>query len=69
MLAFCRLNLKGKSKGDKVGFCLDNEFWRSYEQKVLSLMVEGFKDRAKFVRVIWRNTASDFNFEDVWYTL
>lgn len=65
MLVFCRLNLKGKSEGDKVGFCLDNEFWRSYEQKVLSLMVEGFKDRAKFVRVIWRNAASDFNFEDV----
>lgn len=64
-----RLNLKGKYEGNKVGFCSDSELWRSYEQKVLSLMVEGFKDRAKFVRVIWRNAASDFNVEDGFFIL
>jgi U3 small nucleolar RNA-associated protein 22 len=65
MLALSRLNLNGKTDGDKLGFCLDDEFWRAYERKVLSLMVQGFKDRAKFVRVNWRNTAADFNLEDV----
>ncbi|XP_052196632.1 uncharacterized protein LOC127803986 isoform X2 [Diospyros lotus] len=53
-----RLNLKGKSEVHALGFCLDDECWRLYEHKVLSLMREGLNDRAKFIRVIWRNTVS-----------
>lgn len=59
------MNLKGKAHEHESGFCLDDEFWRSYEQKIHSVMVQGFTDRAKFIRVIWRNTASDLNLEDV----
>ncbi|CAL5371205.1 unnamed protein product [Camellia sinensis] len=59
-----RLNLKGKSEVYALGFCLDDECWRLYEQKVHSLMHEGLNDRAKFIRVTWRNTASGYNLED-----
>ncbi|KAI8019409.1 Nucleolar protein 6 [Camellia lanceoleosa] len=59
-----RLNLKGKSEVYALGFCLDDECWRLYEQKVHSLMHEGLNDRAKFIRVMWRNTASGYNLED-----
>nr|XP_043615466.1 nucleolar protein 6 [Erigeron canadensis] len=52
-----RLNLKGKAEVSVQGFCLDNECWRLYENKVLSLLQEGLGDRAKFVRVTWQNTA------------
>ncbi|KAL3525384.1 hypothetical protein ACH5RR_013756 [Cinchona calisaya] len=67
---FCvRLNLKGKTEVYQLGFCLDDECWRYYEQKVLSLMVQGLQDRAKFVRVIWRNSAPGCNFEDGFLSL
>ncbi|CAK9152397.1 unnamed protein product [Ilex paraguariensis] len=59
-----RLNLKGNGEVSASGFCLDDECWRSYEQKVLSLMHRGLTKRAKFVRVIWRNTTLDCNFEN-----
>nr|XP_016452559.1 PREDICTED: nucleolar protein 6 [Nicotiana tabacum]XP_016452560.1 PREDICTED: nucleolar protein 6 [Nicotiana tabacum]XP_016452561.1 PREDICTED: nucleolar protein 6 [Nicotiana tabacum] len=59
-----RLNLRGNSVLSSLGFCLDDEFWRSQEQKVLSLMDQGLRDRSKSVRVIWRNTASECNFEE-----
>ncbi|OIT32009.1 PREDICTED: nucleolar protein 6 [Nicotiana attenuata] len=59
-----RLNLRGNSEVSSLGFCLDDEFWRSQEQKVLSLMDQGLRDRSKFVRVIWRNTSSECNFEE-----
>ncbi|KAF7151525.1 hypothetical protein RHSIM_Rhsim02G0060300 [Rhododendron simsii] len=59
-----RLNLKGSMEVNALGFCLDDECWRSYEQKVLSLMHQGLNDRAKVIRVIWRNTPLGCNLED-----
>ncbi|PPS17856.1 hypothetical protein GOBAR_AA02726 [Gossypium barbadense] len=59
-----RLNLKGNSEVYSLGFCLDEECWRVYEQDVHSLLNQGLTDRAKFIRVIWRNTYSDFNVEN-----
>ncbi|XP_059293198.1 uncharacterized protein LOC132046556 isoform X2 [Lycium ferocissimum] len=59
-----RLNLRGNSEVSSSGFCLDDEFWRSQEQKVLSLMDQGFGDRSNSVRVIWRNIPSECNFEE-----
>ncbi|KAF2579772.1 hypothetical protein F2Q68_00006088, partial [Brassica cretica] len=41
------------------GFCLDKEYWRTYEQKVHSLLEQGLGDRAKSIRVVWRNTNQD----------
>ena len=52
-----------------LGFCLDDECWRVYEQDVHSLLNQGLSDRAKFIRVIWRNTHSEFNVENVWNPL
>lgn len=59
-----RLNLKGNNEVTSSGFCLDNECWRSYEQKILSLMDQAFTGRAKFVRVLWRNASSAFSLEN-----
>ncbi|XVF17901.1 hypothetical protein REPUB_Repub10bG0164600 [Reevesia pubescens] len=59
-----RLNLKGNSEVYSLGFCLDDECWRAYEQDVHSLLNQGLGDRAKFIRVIWRNTHSEFNVEN-----
>ncbi|XP_058203869.1 uncharacterized protein LOC131318082 [Rhododendron vialii] len=59
-----RLNLKGSTEVNALGFCSDDECWRSYEQKVLSLMHQGLNDRAKVIRVIWRNTPLGCNLED-----
>ncbi|XP_027117353.1 uncharacterized protein [Coffea arabica] len=67
---FCiRLNLKGNTEVYEPGFCLDDECWRYYEQKVLALMVQGLQDRAKYVRVIWRNTSSCCNYEEGLHSL
>ncbi|XP_022751385.1 nucleolar protein 6 isoform X2 [Durio zibethinus] len=59
-----RLNLKGNSEVYSLGFCLDDECWRVYEQDVHCLLNQGLSDRAKFIRVIWRNTHSEFNVEN-----
>ncbi|XP_021273608.1 nucleolar protein 6 [Herrania umbratica] len=59
-----QLNLKGNSEVYALGFCLDDECWRVYEQDVHSLLNQGLSDRAKFIRVIWRNTHSEFNVEN-----
>ncbi|GMI78326.1 hypothetical protein like AT1G63810 [Hibiscus trionum] len=59
-----RLNLKGNRDVYSLGFCLDDECWRVYEQDVHNLLNQGLNDRAKFIRVIWRNTYSDFNVEN-----
>ncbi|KAJ0534866.1 putative Nrap protein domain 1 [Helianthus annuus] len=53
-----RLNLKGKTEVSAQGFCLDNECWRLYEDKVHSLLKEGLGDRVKSVRVTWQNATS-----------
>ncbi|XWS45420.1 hypothetical protein CRYUN_Cryun15aG0135300 [Craigia yunnanensis] len=59
-----RLNLKGNSEVYSLGYCLDDECWRVYEQDVHSLLNQGLSDRANFIRVIWRNTHSEFNVEN-----
>uniref|UniRef100_A0A1J3J6H3 Nucleolar protein 6 n=1 Tax=Noccaea caerulescens TaxID=107243 RepID=A0A1J3J6H3_NOCCA len=56
-----RLNLKGKTAASMSGFCLDKECWRTYEQKVHSLLQQGLGDRAKAIRVVWRNTNQDWH--------
>ncbi|KAL6227171.1 hypothetical protein ACLB2K_001130 [Fragaria x ananassa] len=42
-----RLNLKGKSSVYVSGFCLDDECWRVYEQKVYNVLSHGLSDRVK----------------------
>lgn len=59
-----RLNLKGKSEVHASGFCLDDECWRLYEQKVQSLLNQGLSNRAKLIRVTWRNTLSECSIEN-----
>ncbi|KAM3729279.1 hypothetical protein ACB098_M003800 [Castanea mollissima] len=59
-----RLDLKGKSEVHASGFCLDDECWRLYEQKVHSLLNQGLNNRAKLIRVTWRNTLSDCSIEN-----
>ncbi|KAK9065620.1 hypothetical protein SSX86_015021 [Deinandra increscens subsp. villosa] len=59
-----RLNLKGKTDVSAQGFCLDNECWRLYENKVHSLLKEGLGYRANFVRVTWQNTTSTCSIND-----
>ncbi|KAK6922708.1 Nrap protein, domain 6, partial [Dillenia turbinata] len=59
-----RLKLKGLGEVCASGYCLDEECWRSYEQKVHSLLHQGLSDRAKSIRVVWRNTSSEHSMED-----
>ncbi|KAG8659917.1 nucleolar protein 6 isoform X2 [Manihot esculenta] len=66
---YIRLNLKGNREVCASGFCLDDECWRLYEQKVLSILSQGLSDRAKFIRVIWRNFQSDCDIENGLSTL
>jgi len=47
------------------GFCLDKECWRLYEQKMQSVLHQGLSDRAKIVRVAWKNTPSEYSIENV----
>lgn len=47
------------------GFCLDKECWRIYEQRVHNLLKQGLGDRAKSIRVVWRNTNQDWQVESV----
>ena len=60
-----RLNLRESSDVYASGFCLDDECWRLYEQKVHNILVEGLRDRVKLVRVIWENTSSKCIVENV----
>ncbi|KAH9711398.1 nucleolar protein [Citrus sinensis] len=59
-----RLNLRGHTEVHALGFCLDDECWRLYEQKVHSLLNQGLVDRAKSIRVTWRNSPSEWNIEN-----
>ncbi|KMT09405.1 hypothetical protein BVRB_6g128810 isoform B [Beta vulgaris subsp. vulgaris] len=59
-----RLKLKGNSGVCASGFCMDDECWRLYEEKVHSLLCQGLNDRAKFIRVIWRNWSSNCRVEN-----
>jgi hypothetical protein len=60
-----RLSLKGNSEFYSSGYCLDEECWRLYEKKVQSLLSQGLSDRAKSIRVIWRNIPSGCSLENV----
>ena len=60
-----RLNLKGNCEVFSSGFCLDNECWRLYEQKVHDILSQGLGERAKSIRVIWRNISSGCRLEKV----
>ncbi|CAL2273862.1 unnamed protein product [Prunus armeniaca] len=64
-----RLNLKGNSKVYASGFCLDDECWRLYEQKVHNVLIQGLSDRVKTVRVTWRNMLSECSIKDGLSTL
>lgn len=59
-----RLNLKGNSRVCASGYCVDDECWRLYEEKVHLLLCQGLNDRAKSIRVIWRNCSSNSGVED-----
>ncbi|KAL1551276.1 nucleolar protein 6-like [Salvia divinorum] len=59
-----RLNLKDNHDFHASGYCLDDECWRSYEQRVLCVIDQALRGRTKLVRVIWRNASSDCNFEN-----
>ncbi|GER49635.1 nucleolar protein [Striga asiatica] len=59
-----RLDLKDNQDFHISGFCLDDECWRSYEQKVLGVIDQALKGRTKLIRVIWRNTSGECNFEN-----
>ncbi|KAL8044894.1 hypothetical protein ABFX02_08G076200 [Erythranthe guttata] len=59
-----RLNLKDNHEFHVSGYCLDDECWRSYEQKVHRVLDQALRLRAKLIRVIWKNTSSEYNFEN-----
>ncbi|KAK9165520.1 hypothetical protein Scep_000711 [Stephania cephalantha] len=59
-----RVNLNGNSEIYASGFCSDREFWRTYEEKVHTLIEQGLNDRAKLIRVIWRNNSTKLNVEE-----
>ncbi|GAB2259990.1 hypothetical protein Droror1_Dr00010845, partial [Drosera rotundifolia] len=59
-----RLNLKGNANVHASGYCMDDECWRQYEEKVYSILAQGLQDRAKAVRVSWRNMASNHRVEE-----
>ncbi|KAK7859384.1 nucleolar protein 6 [Quercus suber] len=59
-----RLDLKGKSEVHASGYCLDDECWRLYEQKVQSLLNQGLNNRANLIRVTWRNALSECSIEN-----
>ncbi|XP_038874530.1 nucleolar protein 6 [Benincasa hispida] len=59
-----RLTLRGQDKVYTSGFCMDDECWRLYEQKVHGVLSQGLTDRAKFIRVSWRNTEAGCDIEN-----
>lgn len=64
---FCRITLKGKKEVYASGFCLDDECWRLYEERIHVMLAKGLNDRAKFIRVIWRNAQCQWSVDDVWF--
>lgn len=48
-----------------MGFCHDNECWRLYEDKVHAILAKGLNDRAKFIRINWRNAQLQWSVNDV----
>lgn len=66
---FCsyRINFKGNKELYASGFCMDDECWRLYEEKIHAILAKGLNDRAKFIRVIWRNAQCQWSVNDVWF--
>ncbi|KDP42811.1 hypothetical protein JCGZ_23753 [Jatropha curcas] len=64
-----RLNLKGQSEVYALGFCLDDECWRLYEEKVHDILCKGLSDRVKFIRAVWRNFPAGLSIENGLSTL
>ncbi|XP_031399532.1 nucleolar protein 6 isoform X2 [Punica granatum] len=64
-----RLNLRGHKEVYASGVCLDSECWRMYEEKVHEVLRHGLGDRAKMIRVTWRNTLLEYSIENGLSTL
>lgn len=62
-----RINFKGNKELYASGICLDDECWRLYEEKIHAILAKGLGDRAKFIRVIWRNAECQWRVDDVWF--
>ncbi|KAG0487178.1 hypothetical protein HPP92_009273 [Vanilla planifolia] len=56
-----RINVKGNAKVNSSNFCSDDEHWRSFEKDVQCVLQRGLSDRAKLVRVTWRNVPPNWN--------
>ncbi|CAI8588694.1 unnamed protein product [Vicia faba] len=61
---FMRINFKGNKELYASGICLDDECWRLYEEKIHAILAKGLGDRAKFIRVIWRNAECQWRVDD-----
>lgn len=59
-----RINFKGNKELYASGFCMDDECWRLYEEKIHAILAKGLNDRAKFIRVIWRNAQCQWSVND-----
>ncbi|WJX55563.1 hypothetical protein P8452_41325 [Trifolium repens] len=59
-----RINFKGNKELYASGFCSDDECWRLYEEKIHAILSKGLNDRAKFIRVIWRNAECQWSVND-----
>ncbi|CAJ1930137.1 unnamed protein product [Sphenostylis stenocarpa] len=59
-----RINLEGKKEVFALGFCLDDECWRSYEDKIHGILSKGLNDRVKVIQVTWRNTQCQWSVDD-----
>ncbi|XP_014521309.1 nucleolar protein 6 isoform X1 [Vigna radiata var. radiata] len=59
-----RINLKGKKEVFALGFCLDDECWRAYEDKIHGILSKGLNDRARAIQVTWRNTQCRWSVDD-----
>ncbi|KAK7252913.1 hypothetical protein RIF29_37189 [Crotalaria pallida] len=59
-----RINLKGKKEIYSSVFCLDDECWRSFEEKIHGILAKGLNDRVKFIRVKWGNTQCQWSVDD-----
>ncbi|KAK4741434.1 hypothetical protein SAY87_025022 [Trapa incisa] len=64
-----RLNLKEHKEVYAAGVCLDKECWRLYEEKVHEVLCQGLGNRAKLIRVTWRNTLLGYSIENGLSTL
>ncbi|KAG2376103.1 uncharacterized protein HKW66_Vig0157430 [Vigna angularis] len=59
-----RINFKGKKEVFALGFCLDDECWRAYEDKIHGILSKGLNDRARAIQVTWRNTQCQWSVDD-----